>query len=274
MDIGVSTAIFWDYEKLDLSTAVNHAVEGLDFEAVEIHCEDPLFEGWGSRGGDVTRKVLREALSIADVKVSLHSPYHDVNIATLNQRIREEVMRQHKECIETANYLDAEKIVIHPGFVSSRKYKKQKAFQQMIENLTRLCEIGEEFGVTLSIENLASKKKAMGIKISEIKRIINEVNKENLKVTLDIAHANTTEVGPKTYAKELEPLIEHLHISDNVGADEHLPIGQGNIDFKEVLEELFPFDGMAIIEGWIPDDEDPFLEIGREKLTKVREELE
>lgn len=274
MDIGVSTAIFWNYEQLDLQTAVNHAVEGLDFEAVEIHCEDPLFEGWGRTRGDVTRKVLREALSIADVDVSLHAPYHDVNIATFNERVRKEVKRQHKECIETANYLGANIVVIHPGFVSSRKFRREKAFQKMIENLDRFCEIAEDFGVTLSIENLASKEKAMGVKIPEIKRIINEVDRENLKVTLDIAHANTTEKGPKTYAEELETHIEHLHVSDNVGTDEHLSLGQGNIDFKNVFKEICPFEGMAIIEGWIPDNEDPFLKIGREKLSKIREELE
>lgn len=274
MNIGVSTGIFWDYEKLDLSTAINHAVEGLDFEAVEIHCEDPLFEGWGTDKADITRKVVRESLSIADVEVSLHAPYHDVNIATLNQRVQEEVLRQHKECIETANYLSAEIVVIHPGFVSSRKFKREKVFRQMIKRLKTLCDTAEEFGVTLTIENLASKRKATGVKIPEIKRIIQEVNKENLKMTLDIAHANTTEKDPETYAEELEPFIEHAHVSDNVGSDEHLPIGQGNIDFKQVFEEICPFEGNVIIEGWIPDDEDPFLEIGREKLSQIRDELE
>lgn len=273
MDIGVSTAIFWDYEELDLPSAIDHAVSDLGFEAVEIHCEDPVFEGWATDKADETRKAVKDSLSKWDVEVSLHAPYHDANIATMNQSMGREIMSQNKECIETANYLDSNMIVVHPGFVSSRKYKKDCAFSKMIDRLIELCEHAEEYGVTMTIENLASKRKAMGIEPSEVKEIIQKVDKDNFGLTFDIAHANTSDEDPQTFAKELNPHIEHLHVSDNVGSDDHLSIGQGDIEFTEVFEELHPFEGTVIIEGWIPENEDPFLEIGRDELKRIRNVL-
>lgn len=273
MQIGVSTAIFWDYKKLDLPSAIFHSVDALGFEAVEIHCEDPFFEGWGTEKAEATKKEVKDTLSTLDVGVSLHAPYHDLNIATLNARVGEEVIRQYTDCIETARFFGSEIVNVHPGFRSSRKFKREVVFQKMLQNFAEICEIAEDYGIIICVENLASKRKAMGVKISELKSIIKGVNNENLKLTLDVAHANTTDEGPQVYARELKDYIQHMHLSDNTGDDDHLSLGQGNIDFKEVLKELHPYDEFLIVEGWIPEDEDPFLELDRTKLEKIREEL-
>lgn len=273
MLIGLSTTVLWDYERLDLPNAIFHSVEGLGFETVEIPCEDPLFKGWGTEEVDVARKEVKETLSTLDIESSLHAPFHDLNMGTLNRRIGKEVIHQHEECIETARYFDSSVVVVHPGFVSSRKYQKEDAFQQMVRNLKEITDVAADAGVTVCLENLAFKKKAMGVEIPDLERILKEVNRENLKLALDVAHANTTKEGPLEYAKRLKENIAHIHISDNAGDDDHLAIGQGNIDFESVLEELQPYDGNLIVEGWIPKDEDPFLEMDLRELKRIREEL-
>lgn len=273
MKIGVSTAILWDYEKLDLPNAIYHSVEGLGYEAVEIHCEDPFFQGWGTENAETTKEEVEDVLSTLDTEVTLHAPYHDLNLASMNHRIQKEVIRQHKECIETAQYFGSEIIVVHPGYVSSRKFERKKPFQVMVENLKKITEAAEDAGVKICLENLASKKKAMCIGINEIKKVLNEVNKENLKLTLDIAHANTTKSGPLEFAEEFKDLIEHVHISDNTGANDHLTIGQGNIDFEKIISELQPYNGILMVEGWIPKNEDPFLSHDLSELKQIRKKL-
>ena len=123
------------------------------------------------------------------------------------------------------------------------------------------------------MENLASKKKAMCVRIPELKKVIKQVNMENLKITFDIAHSNTTKTGPLEYIRELKKHIAHVHVSDNTGADDHLTIGQGNIDFEKVLHKLKPFNGILIVEGWIPENEDPFLEYSLSELREIRNNL-
>lgn len=273
MKIGLSTAILWDYEELNVPGAISHAVDNLNFEAVEIHCEEPFFEGWGKDEAEETKREIKDVMSVLDVEVSLHAPYHDVNIATFNRGVAEEILRQYKECIETARYLDSEVVVIHPGFVSSRKYRRDRPLQNMIHHLKEITEFAQDSGVKICLENLSSKKKAMCVSISEIRKVLSGVNKENLKITLDIAHANTTSDGPIVYARELKDDIAHIHVSDNTGEDNHLPIGLGNIDFESVLEELEPYEGLLMVEGWIPTDEDPYLKYDRRELERIRNNL-
>lgn len=274
MEIGVSTSIFWDYKRLDLPEVISHSVTDLEFEAVEIPCEDPFFEGWGTEKAEETKKEIKDTISTLDVTTSLHAPYHDLNMATLNKLVRKEVIRQHEDCVETARYLDSDIINVHPGFRSSRKFEREMVFQKMIHNLNEICEMAEDNGVTVCVENLASKRKAFGVTIPEIKRIINEVNNDSLKLTLDVAHSNTTDTAPETYVGELKKYIKHMHLSDNTGEDDHLAIGQGNIDFENILREIKPYDGILLLEGWIPEDEDPFLELGRNNLRKILADIE
>lgn len=273
MKIGLSTAILWDYEELDVPKAISHAVDNLGYEAVEIHCEEPFFEGWGSKKAEKTKKNIKDVLSIIDAEVSLHAPYHDMNIAAINNGVSEEVVRQYEECIETARYLDSEIVVVHPGFVSSRKYRREMSFQKMIKNLKKITKSAQDAGVKICLENLSSKAKAMCVSISEIKRTLRRVDMDNLKITLDIAHANTTKEGPITYAKKLKEHIAHIHVSDNTGDDNHLPIGLGNIDFEATLEKIQPYHGLLMVEGWIPTNEDPYLIYDRRELEKIRENL-
>ncbi len=52
-----------------------------------------------------------------DLEISVHAPFSDLNIASLNEPIWAETLRQIKAAIEAvANY--ARVFVIHPGYVS------------------------------------------------------------------------------------------------------------------------------------------------------------
>ena len=273
MKIGVSTVIFWNYEKLDLEKVIVHCVNDLKFEAVEIHCQSPMFPEWGTRKEDSIKKRIKDTLSTLDVEVSLHAPYHDLNIGTMNLGIREEVIRQLKNTVEFAHYLNSEIVVVHPGYVASRKYSRAKVLEKMIENFKRVAMLAEDLEVYLCMENNASKPKATGVHIPEIKEIIEAVGSEYFKLTLDTAHANTTGIKPSDFVKSLRKYIKHLHISDNLGDNHHLPIGLGNIDFYDFFYHLGNYKGIAIIEGWIPHNQDYFLEWDKKQIKSILKRL-
>jgi len=269
MELGVSTQIFWNYNELDLEHAIKHSVKNLGFRCVEIHCQSPMFKGWGTPEGNETKKQIKDVLSTIDVDVSLHAPYHDLNIATLNWGIRKEVIRQLKECINTAHFLDSEIVVTHPGYVASRKYKRNAAFNLMIKGFREITKVAEDLSVAVCMENIASKPKAMGVHIPEILEIYNTINSENFKICLDVAHANTTGLKPEHYAKELRECIGHVHLSDNTGSDAHMPIGTGNIEFESLLRNLKSYKGFLVIEGWIPRNQDYFLEWDKKQIESI-----
>ncbi len=274
MKFGVSTLIFWNYEGLDLTSAIKHCAEKLKFDCVEIHCQSPHFEGWGTEKGEELKREVRDTLSTLDVGVSLHAPYHDLNIATTNLGIRREVVRQIQDTVEFAYHIDSEIVVFHPGYVASRKYRPDKVYNSMIENLKKILVLAEELGVKVCMENNAAKPKAMGVHIRELKKICQHVDSEYFKLTLDVAHANTTGIKPSRFVEELKDYIAHVHLSDNTGDNQHLPLGLGNIDFIDFFRKLNPvFDGFVIIEGWIPHNQDHFIEWDKKQLKVIQQAL-
>jgi sugar phosphate isomerase/epimerase len=244
-------------------------VEDLGFKNVEILCEHPFFENWGTEKADRLKKRIREVKETLDIEISLHSPYHDVNIASWNLAIRKATVKQLKECVEMADYLNSSVVVIHPGFVSSRKYNRQDTFEVMIQNFNEILRLAEDLDITLCLENMASKPKALGIHPSELLKIFEEVDSTRFRFTMDVAHANTTGINPADFARKLKSHIHHLHISDNQGKDDHLPVGLGTIDFEEFFESIGNFRGISIIEGWAPKYTDHFLTWTKEKLQRI-----
>lgn len=275
MRIGVSTQIFWDYKKLDYARIIPHVINDMKFEGVEITCQDPLYRGWGTKQADETKKEIRDVLDTLNrVTVSIHAPYHDLNIAALNVGVEKEVIKQLKEAIDVAGYLNSEIVVVHPGYVASRKYPKENAYSNMIRNFREISSFAQDQKINICMENLASKQKAMGVHIPEIKKIIGDVDRENFKLCLDVAHVNTTGIPPTHFLEELREYVGHVHISDNTGDNHHLPLGMGNIDFEGFLRNLSPYDGLVIVEGWIPRNQDHFLRWDREKLDEIMSRLE
>lgn len=266
MKVGISTQIFWDYEKLDMEYILRHLADDLRFECAEIHCQSPMFKSWGTPEAGKTKEEIRDLLSTLDIDVSLHAPYHDLNIATLNLGVRKEALNQIEECIETANYLDSKIVVVHPGYLASRKYLKKQVVDVMVSNFKRLAERSEDYDVLLCMENISSKPKALCVHIKEIRNICDLVDSDHFGVCLDAAHANTTGLSPAHFAEELRDYVRHVHISDNTGIDDHLPIGLGNIDFERFLRALKPYDGYIIIEGWMPRNQDYFLRWDRKQI--------
>lgn len=267
--MGVGAHIFWSSGNPDLVKTIYHVSEDLNFKNVEITCEHPFFKNWGTEDADRLKKEVREAKETLDIEISLHAPYHDINIASWNLAMRKAVIKQFKECVEMADYLNSKVVVVHPGFVSSRKYSREKTFEMMVQNFNKILKLAEDLDVTLCLENMASKPKALCIYPKELIKIFDEINSPYFKLTLDVAHTNTTGIAPPEFAKKLKSHVHHLHISDNQGKDNHLPVGLGTIDFKEVFRSIGTFEGISVIEGWAPQNTDHFLTWSKEKLEQI-----
>lgn len=60
-----------------------------------------------------------DLLESYNLKYSIHSPFMDVNIASLQERSRINSVEQIKSSIDLANKIDAETVVVHPGLMPS-----------------------------------------------------------------------------------------------------------------------------------------------------------
>ncbi len=189
-----------------------------------------------------------EVRETTDLKLSMHLPFSDMNLAGLNPGIHGEVMRQMKYYLDMASEL-VEVAVLHPGYLSPYGSKlPEKSWDTCIESIQILCDHSADMGITIAVENMPNFHKIFGRYPSEMLDILKQVGRDNVGMTLDVGHANTMGLLDEFVVK-CKNKLSHMHIHDNNGArDEHLPLGQGNIDWKKLMGSLSGYKGRMVTE--------------------------
>jgi sugar phosphate isomerase/epimerase len=226
-----------------------YQLETAGFEGWEI-----VDEGLQKVEGEFKSRV-KEIRETTMLVLSLHAPLSDINIASVNEPIWEESIRQVKESIErTYEFID-DICVVHPGFFSPLSIQMpDKAIQKAVTSLKALCDFAADRGLRIAVENLTSANMLLGRYPDELIQLVRGVDRDNLGVCLDVAHAYTTRtldtfLGITAQADDVE--IIHLHASDNFGSDDlHLPLGKGSLDWAKVLNGMndTAYKGLMVLE--------------------------
>lgn len=252
MKLGVSTSVYLHY---DLETAIKKIAD-LDFKYVELWGEPPHL--WFESENYIYMDKINKLLQKYNLIPSFHAPAHDVDITSVNPGIRKESIRQHKRALRIAGYLGVKVFVIHAGsFYPGDKKGCENGLDRLYNSLEELITTAEEYNIIIAIENYPVGENAIIKSPFDIKKIIDDFNSPFLKMTLDIGHANLTDIQAIEYIKELKDKIVHLHINDNLGKEDlHQIPGKGNIDFEAVKKELdnINYNNVGIFEIWDPQN--------------------
>jgi sugar phosphate isomerase/epimerase len=209
------------------------------------------FEGWeivaeGEHLLPLIKEELEDAISTHDIKFTIHAPLSDVNIGSLNPGIRTEALNQLVEAIEISGELEIERVTMHPGLLSPITFSRRELAMEMardsIEEIERRT---RGIDVLKCVENMP---RSFITLFTKPKEILDLIEGTSFKQCLDVGHANTT----GNLMEFLEHWVEFgsVHIHDNNGRiDEHLPIGNGNVDFRMVLGKLRDYTGDFVIES-------------------------
>ena len=216
--------------------------------------EEAGYAGWEIVGDGNYRldkpgcfKRIEEVLASTHLGVTVHAPYGDLNLATLNDPIWRESIRQICVCIEHASRL-TDRVTIHPGYLSPvGKLMPQKIWELQKEALRQIGKAATEHGVLACLENMIAAKEFLCRMPDELIGMTDGI--EGIGMTFDFGHANT--VGK---VNEFLPHVgraNHIHIHDNHGQfDEHLPLGEGTIEWDRVgMKIAADYNGIVVIEG-------------------------
>jgi len=216
--------------------------------------EDHGYTGWeivqeGSQClSSKTVQNLKNIYETTNLELTLHLPFSDMNLAGLNDSIRAEVLRQMKNYLTLAsNYVNL--AVVHPGYLSPYGVQvPQKAHMTNLASIRELCDFAADFGIIIAVENMPDFPKIFGKYPDEMQEMLDAVGSHNVGFTLDVGHANTVGLVDE-FLDQLGGRISHVHIHDNMGKkDEHLPLGEGTVNWKQVMEKLSNYKGIFVTE--------------------------
>jgi sugar phosphate isomerase/epimerase len=216
--------------------------------------EDLGYSGWEivNEGRQrLTPENLAEAKQIAettDLVITIHLPYSDLNLASMNQPIWEETVRQMKACLSLACDF-ARLAVVHPGHLSPLGMQMpDTAWSQNITGIRQICDHAADLDMKIAVETMVNMPALLGRRPEEIAGILETVDRENVGFIFDVGHANTN--GNVENFLKLKDIMIHAHMHDNHGErDEHLPVGNGTVPWNKVAAGLKDYKGRIVTES-------------------------
>jgi len=202
----------WSTNKELIKIAKKHFLKG-DFDYIELSAIKNTFD--------------KELLShLKGIPTIIHCDNNQINFA--DERFYEENITAIKEAQKFVDFLNSRHIIIHPGYDGN------------IRNTNQLLkEINDQ---RICVENMPGRgidfEVCLGRTAEELKKI------KSRNYCLDIAHAINASItlgidmfdNLKSFLK-LDPIIFHLSDGNlNNDVDEHLNIGEGEYDFRRIID--------------------------------------
>jgi len=201
------------------------AVSKLKLPFIEISLDDPVIvSGWLPK--------LLEIKNNDGITFLAHYPNEDnpFNLEILNDKFLPRI----KALMEISRKLAINKATIH--FWMDKRWAPADLLRGKLDILSRIVNYGNDFGITVCIENLSERAESFAPAFDAI---------ADLRMTLDIGHAQLLAKQNTSFRfiEEYFSRIAHIHAHDNHGGttvkdDLHLALGDGSVDYKAILKSL------------------------------------
>jgi sugar phosphate isomerase/epimerase len=174
-------------------------------------------------------------LHSAGLTTTIHAPFMDLNPGALDPSIREVTRKRFHQVFQAAEQLKPRVIVFHPGYDDLRYGGNRLDWlKNSIDFWREFVRCARDLGCVIAMENIFEKEP------STLRGLLDAIDDPCFRHCFDVGHWNMfTTVSMEEWFAELGPFLAESHIHDNHGhADEHLPPGEGQIDFPLLFRLL------------------------------------
>jgi sugar phosphate isomerase/epimerase len=241
------------YDRPILTTLPRIAASGI--RLLEV-CSFPAHFDYHHSG--LARDVRRQVEALGLVVHSLHAPFSpQIDITLLDDAARRHAVTEVKRAAEALAELGGHVLVIHPGSeIGPDGQRIMDRLHRSADSLVELHSHCAALGLTLAVEDMLPH--LLAGRTADLLWLLEQLPRDHIGFCLDTGHSYL--------ARELlqridlfEPWLLLLHASDSRGQyDDHLPPGEGGIDWQAVFAALYRvgFDGAVILEVAGREDEE------------------
>ena len=193
--------------------------EGIFYEVIELSVlpffkdssEIEAIRRWYGRSGRVR---------------SVHGAFIDVNPASGDDRIRSVSRMRCIESCSLAAELGAENVIFHSSCAPFLRGAYLDRWADMCAAFYE--ELAKRFDLRIWIEN------SQDVDAGPLKELMRRISHPAIGVCLDLGHVHYSYMPMEAWFDSLGSRIGYLHLSDNNGRfDDHLPLGNGTVDWKK-----------------------------------------
>lgn len=243
--IGLSTGCFHHRRFLDVIDAIRHR----GFDTIEV-CSFPPHLDYHDRAAVTEAGTRLRALGLR--AASFHAPFADrIDITAPDPAARHAAVQELLTAGEAAAAMGVETLVLHPGPEREGRPPESEFLERMRHATDSLNEVAArcgQLGVHLVLENMLPH--LLFGHINDMMYLLGSIRTCDVGACLDTGHAHLARELP-TVVHKLSGHLHLVHANDNRGdRDDHLPPGDGHIDWPWLLRELqsHRFQGTLILE--------------------------
>jgi sugar phosphate isomerase/epimerase len=247
------------------------------FKWIDISGSSP--ENFPETFDPVRMKNLRIKLEEYGLGCGIHTASY-VNTAEVFGTIRKGVVEHFKEFIDLSRCIGARYLIIHCG-VYFRQFRT-RVEECLVQTLKEAAAYAERWGILLLIENmnripqtLAGKPwdlsfeqpevSYLGVTVEELAEVYSKVNSPVLGFSLNVAHTHLLAGDSLPFLKAFGDKLGNVQISDNNAiTDEHLPVGEGTVDFISLVRQLKKMDYQGTLS----------LSVAKDRVLECKDRLE
>jgi sugar phosphate isomerase/epimerase len=242
--IGLSTGCFWQMSIFEgLEQIRNSGFDRIEICSWRVHLD--------YHNPDLVRRAARRIDGLGLEAYSFHAPYGDwIDITALDPQARHHAMEELLLAAEAAALLNVRYFVIHPG-PEKAGLPEHERFARLQNAVTVLNQVSircRRLGIGLVLENMLPH--LFTGQTIDLLWILGALDNAEAGVCLDTGHAHLGRDLLRA-AQRLSGYVRMVHASDNHGShDDHLPPGDGQIDFVSFLAQLnaLNFNHTVIVE--------------------------
>jgi sugar phosphate isomerase/epimerase len=183
------------------------------------------------------RKVSQKLVE-RNTSVTFHAPFMDLNPGAVDEKIREITSYRFNQVLDLVPFFHPRIIVFHPGY---DRFRYDDNVDLWLENSLRTwkpllerVQNAANCSVRMAVENVFEEHPSI------LQRLFSAIDSPLMGYCLDAGHGQLfsgVEMGE--WVEVLGHWLLEMHLHDNHGkADEHLPVGQGKIDFAGIFARL------------------------------------
>ena len=170
-----------------------------------------------------------------NIPVTFHGPFMDLNPGAVDEKVRELTLFRFHQVIELVGYFHPRAIVFHPGY---DRWRYDDDVDPWLENslLTWKPLVGraEALSTRIALENVFDDNPV------PLRRLLDAIDSPFLGYCMDAGHGHLFSKVPLVeWVEVLGSRLVEIHLHDNHRqADEHLPLGRGDIDFPAIFSRI------------------------------------
>jgi sugar phosphate isomerase/epimerase len=205
---------------------------------------------------------------------------HWPNLVTKDAAAAERRVGWYRRALRMAQVLRAELVSLWSGTPddaarrlddgpSSDSAAKESIWQRLVERLHRVLDDAAAASVQVCLEP----EPGMFVdSLSAYRELRRRLGRDELGTTLDVGHLLVTEAGaPHDHLAEFAATLKNVQLDDGRrGVHEHLPLGEGEIDFAPIFRELRRLDYRGPVALELSRDSHRAAVLAEDSLRRIR----